>query len=136
MRPRTVHRVPQENRWKGNLELVNCMPWKINKDHEPGEEVFLDIVPPAPSPHPMTPMLPPTVSGEPGVRRMYVKQADVDPAEDGIGYTEGCVGCVVLMKGKVYAVVHNEDCRMRVKENIGQIPGGVKRVKASRKRED
>ena len=108
MRPRTVHRAPQENRWKDNLEFIAGLPWKINKDHEPGEEVFLDTVPPAPSPHPMTPMLPPTVSGEPQVRRMYVKKADVDPAEEhGIGYTEGCPGCKALMKGSAYGVGHS-----------------------------
>ena len=41
--------------------------------------MFLDTVPLAPSPHPMTPMLSPTVSGLPLVRRMYVEKTDVDP---------------------------------------------------------
>ena len=51
MRPRTVHRVPKENRWTDNLEFVTGLPWKLNKDHEPGEEVLLDTVPRAPSSH-------------------------------------------------------------------------------------
>ena len=67
---------------------------------------------------------------------MYVKKADVDPAEDGIGYTEGCPGCKALMKGTDYAVGHNEGCRRRVREKVGQSHAGVARVKASRARGD
>ena len=127
MRPRTVHRVPQEKRWKDKLEFVIGLPWKINKDHEPGEEVFLDIVPPAPSPHPMTPMLPPTVFGDPHVRRIHVKkEADLDPAEElGIGYTEGCPGCKALMKGSDYAVGYNEGCKRRVRERLARVLRGL-----------
>ena len=43
MRPRTVHRVPKGNRWADNLEFVTGLPWKLNDDHEPGEEVLLEL---------------------------------------------------------------------------------------------
>ena len=42
-RPRTVYRVPSENRWSDNLSLVTGLPWKHNAEHEVGEEVMLDV---------------------------------------------------------------------------------------------
>ena len=52
-RPRTVYRVPLENRWKENLSLANGLPWKPNAEHEVGEEVVLDAYMPEPSPTPI-----------------------------------------------------------------------------------
>lgn len=120
MRPRTVDRVPKENRWADNSEFVTGVPWKLNKDHEPGEEVLLDIVPPAPPSHPSTTVLPPAMSG------------DLDPDEPGgIGYTGGRPGCKALIKGTT-ATGHNDDCRRRVGEKISQCDPGNARVKAAR----
>ena len=103
------------------LEFVPGLPSKPNNDHELGEEVLLDTIPPAPSSDPMATVLPPTVSGEPVVRRMYVKKRDLDPDEPGgIGYTIGCPGCKAIIKGTTYAIGQSEDCRRRVKEKISQ----------------
>ena len=41
-RPRTVYRIPEENRWKDNLSLAKGLPWKLNAAHDEGEEVILD----------------------------------------------------------------------------------------------
>ena len=69
----------------------------------------------------MTTALPPTVSGEPVARRMYVKERDLDPDEPGgIGYTQGCPGCRAVIRGTTHAIGHNEKCRRRVKEKIIQ----------------
>ena len=48
-RPRTVYRIPFENRWKENLSLANGLPWKLNAEHEAGNEVLLDTYMPEPS---------------------------------------------------------------------------------------
>ena len=117
MRPWTVHRVPKERRWTDNLSFVMGQPWKHNKINEAGEEVILDTTPPAPSFHPATTVLPPTMYGEPVVRGMYVKEKDLGPDDGGTGYTGGCPGCKVLIKGTT-ATGHSGECRRMVKEKI------------------
>ena len=51
-RPRTVRRIPLEQRWIDNLSMINCLPWKHNSRHEAGDEVLLAEEPPTPSPTP------------------------------------------------------------------------------------
>ena len=58
-RPRTVYRIPFENRWKENLSLAKGLPWKLNVEHEAGEEVILDAYMPEPSDKPKGTPLPP-----------------------------------------------------------------------------
>ena len=41
-RPRTIHRVPAEERWVGNLSFDTRLPWKLNEDHDGDSEVILD----------------------------------------------------------------------------------------------
>ena len=95
--------------------------------------MLLDTIPPAPSSDPMATVLPPTVSGEPVVRRMYVKKRDLDPDEPGgIGYTEGCPGCEAVIEGTPYAIGHIEDCRPRVR---GKLVSVLRELQGSRRRE-
>ena len=61
----------------GQLSFVTGLSWKHSKNYEAGEEVVLDTTPPEPSFHPTTTVLPPTMSGEPVVRGMYVEKKDL-----------------------------------------------------------
>ena len=81
-RPRTVYRVPAEERWIDNLSLVLGLPWKHNAGHEEGEEVMLDAYAPEPSSNPLGSPLPPRTLEEPMkvVKRFYVKTTDLDPS--------------------------------------------------------
>ena len=94
-RPRTVYRVPVEERWNDNLSLVTGLPWKHNAEHEIGEEVMLDAYVPEPSPTPVGSPLPPRTLEETTkpVKKLYVKAKDLDPVVGGIGWTPGCKGC-------------------------------------------
>ena len=103
-RPRTVRRVPFEQRWVGNLSMISCLPWKHNSRHEAGEEVLLSEEPPTPSMTLEVTPLPPRSPQDPkirDVRQFYVKQYDLDPDDGGIGRTEGCPGCksIVVQHG-------------------------------------
>ena len=101
-RPRTVRRVPFEQRWVDNLSMVPWVPWKHNAKHEEGDEVLLSDEPPTPSTTPESTPLPPRSPQDPkirDVRQFYVKQYDLDPDDGGIGYTDGCPGCRSIMYG-------------------------------------
>ena len=37
-RPRTVRKVPLQQRWVDNLSLISPVPWKHNSRHEAGDE--------------------------------------------------------------------------------------------------
>ena len=67
-RPRTVRRVPLEQRWVDNLSMVCCLPWKHNSRHEAGEEVLLSEEPPVPSATPETTQLPPRSAEDPKLK--------------------------------------------------------------------
>ena len=58
-RPRTVYRLPAEERWNDNLSMVTGSPWKHNAEHEVGEGVMLDAYAPEPSSNPVGLPLPP-----------------------------------------------------------------------------
>ena len=110
-RPRTIHRVPAETRWTESLSLVTGLPWKHNVAHEAGEEVMLDVQVPEPSFKPEGAPFPPVRIEErvKDVRNFYVKIKDVDPAEGGIGFTDGCQA-IIMGKAKIS---HDEHCRLR-----------------------
>ena len=55
-RPRTVYRIPEENRWKDNLSMAKGLPWKF--DPEDGEDAALDTYMPEPSTKPAGAPLP------------------------------------------------------------------------------
>ena len=60
--------------------------------------------------------LPPRSPVEPtlkDVRQFYVKPYDLDPASNGIGFTDGCPGCRHIMLGARKAA-HDDQCRHRV----------------------
>ena len=101
--PRTIHRLPVEKRWVDDLSFVTGLPWKLNKEHEAGEDVVLDATPPAPSMEPTITSMPPTVTSEPTVRKFYVKVADLDPKSGCMGFAEGCAGCTAIILGKTRA---------------------------------
>ena len=105
-----------ETRWKDNLSFVTGLPWKCNEKHEVGEEVILDTTPSEPSAHPETTPLPPSTLEEPikAVRRLSVKVSDLDPASGGIGFTEGCKGCISIISGATTKQSHDERCRIRL----------------------
>ena len=112
-RPRTVSRPPVEKRWQDNLSFVTGLPWKHNLNHEVGEEVILDLDPPAPSMTPVTTQLPPRGQEDvkKDLRAFYVKIEDLN-GENGIGFTEGCKGCKAIMfEGS--RVGHEDRCRHR-----------------------
>ena len=101
-RPRTVRKVPLEKRWVDNLSMISCLPWKHNSRHEAGDEVLLSEEPPTPSMTPEVTPLPPRSPEDPrpkDVRQFYVKSYDLDPADGGIGYTDGCKGCRSIVYG-------------------------------------
>jgi hypothetical protein len=132
-RPRTVGRVPVEKGWADNLSFVTGLPWKHNSTHEEGEEVTLDVVPPAPSSTPVCSPLPPRTLEEPylkNIRQLYVTRPDVDPAGGGIGFTDGCKGCRAIIYGKA-RVVHDNNCRHRVVETASTNPKVAVRVKVA-----
>ena len=100
-RPRTVYRVPAEERWIDNLSLVTGLPWKHNAEHEVGEEVMLDTYAPEPSSTPVGSPLPPRTLEESMkvVKRFYVKTGNLDPSGGGIGWTASCKGCGSISRG-------------------------------------
>ena len=80
-RPRTVYRIPFETRWKENLSLAKGLPWKLNAEHEAGEDVILDSYAPEPSDKPKGTPLPPMTVDEKlkKAKQFYVKKKDLDP---------------------------------------------------------
>ena len=120
-RPRTVRRVPLEQRWVDNLSMISCVPWKHNSRHEAGEEVLLSEEPPVPSMTSEVTAQPPRSSEDVklrGVRQFYVKPYDLDPEDGGIGYTDGCPGCKAIIYGTASSNprAHSNKCRRRVIE--------------------
>ena len=96
--------------------MISCLPWKHNSRHEAGDEVLLSEEPPTPSLTPEVTPLPPRSSEDPklrDVRQFYVKPYDLDPADGGIGYTDGCKGCKAIVYG-TERQVHSNHCRHRV----------------------
>ena len=136
-RPRTVYRVPVENRWKENLSLAKGLPWKLNAEHEAGEEVILDTYMPEPSPKPKGTPLPPVTLEEKlkKAKQFYVKQKDLDPAQAGLGWTPGCKGCESIAGKHPTQVAHSDECRLRVIEKTKSNPVTAARLKASELRE-
>ena len=60
--------------------------------------------------------MPPRSSEDPklrDVRQFYVKPYDLDPADGGIGYTDGCKGCKAIVYG-TERQAHSNHCRHRV----------------------
>ena len=116
-RPRTVRRVPLEQRWVDNLSMISCLPWKHNSRHEAGDEVLLSEEPPTPSMTPEVTQLPPRSPDDPklrDVRQFYVKPYDLDPADSGIGFTDGCPGCRSIVYNTKPRHAHSNKCRHRV----------------------
>ena len=116
--------------------MVTGPPWKHNLAHEVGEEVMLDVQAPEPSFKPEGVPLPPMEIAErvKEIRNFYVEVRDVDPAEGGIGFTDGCKGCIAITMGK-QKTDHGENCRLRVIEKSFSKPDVAARVKVSRARE-
>ena len=132
-RPRTVRKVPLEQRWVDNLSLVSCLPWKHNSRHEAGDEVLLAEEPPTPSLVPESTPLPPRTIEEPSmrdIRQFYVHQPDVDPAGGGIGFTDGCKGCRAIVFGTT-RTGHDNHCRHRVIKTAATNPLIAARVKVA-----
>ena len=136
-RPRTVFRVPVENRWKENLSLAKGLPWKLNAEHEAGQEVILDAYMPEPSIAPKGTPLPPVTLEEKlrKAKQFYVKQKDLDPAQSGLGWTPGCKGCESIAGKHATQLAHNDECRLRVIEKTNSNPVTAARIKASELRE-
>ena len=125
-RPRTVYRVPAEERWNDNLSLVTGLR----------EEVMLDAYAPEPSPNPVGSPLHPRAVEEPMkvVQRFYVETRGLDPSGGGIGWTAGCKGCESISRGDRTQLAHSKDCRMRVIEKTASNPTTAARLKATRGR--
>ena len=72
--------------------------------------------PPTPCLTPEVTPLPPRSPEDPkpkDVRQFYVKPYDLDPADGGIGYTDGCKGCKSIVYG-TERQAHSNQCRHRV----------------------
>ena len=136
-RAREVRRVPLESRWKDNLIFVKGLPWCHNDKHDAGEEVMLDLDPPAPSMTPATTLPPPRgpEDMQKDLRGFYVKDYDLDPAKGGIGFTEGCKGCLTLMFGGS-RVAHENHCRLKIIRRAATDPKIAARVKTTIDREN
>ena len=67
-------------------------------------------------------------------KQFHVKKKDLDPAQDGFGWTPGCKGCESLARGTTQ-LAHNDECRLRVIEKTKSNPVTAARVKASEQRE-
>jgi hypothetical protein len=116
-RPRTVRRVPLAERWVDNLAFALYLQWKHNSRQEAGDQVLLAEEPPTPSLVPESTPLPPRSSDDPSmkdVRQFYVKPRDLDPAGNGIGFTDGCKGCRSIIYNVYPRQSHDNRCRHRV----------------------
>ena len=116
-RPRTVRRVPLQDRWVDVLSYAIYLPWKHNSRQEAGDQVLMAEEPPTPSLEPEGTPLPPRSSEEPtlkDVRQFYVKPRGLDPAAKGIGFTDGCKGCRAIIYNIRPRPVHDNNCRHRV----------------------
>ena len=133
-RPRTVYRIPEENRWSGNLAMANGLPWKF--DPEQGEDAALDAYVPEPSAKPAGVPQPPMTLEEKlkTAKRFYVKKKDLDPTQDGLGWTPGCKGCESIANKHATQLAHNDDCRLRVMEGTKSNPVTAARMKANEDR--
>ena len=136
-RPRTVYRIPEEDRWKDNLSLAKGLPWKLNAAHDEGEEVILDTYAPEPSEKPTGVPLPPVPVEEKlkKAKQFYVKKKDLDHAQDGLGWTPGCRGCESIAGKHATQLAHSDECGLRVIEKTKSNPVTAARVKASEQRE-
>ena len=115
------------------------LPWKLNAEHEAGEEVILDSYTPEPSDKPKgTPLPPMTVEGKlKKAKQCYVKKKkkDLDPAQNGLGWTPGCKGCESIAGKHQTQLAHSDACRRRVIEKTKSNPVTAARSKASEQRE-
>ena len=96
--------------------MAKGLPWKLNAEHEAGEEVLLDDHMPEPSDKPTGTPLPPMTVEEKAkkAKQFYVKQKDLDPAQSGLGWTPGCKGCESIAGKHATQLAHNDECRLRV----------------------
>ena len=92
---------------------------------------MLDAYMPEPSPTPVGSPLPPVTLEETMrvQKKFYVKQKDLDPAANGIGWTPGCKGCESIAGKHTTQLAHNEDCRLRVIEKTRSNPVTAARIK-------
>ena len=83
-----------------NLEMIAGASWKVSPEADEGEEVMPSDVPPAPSPTPIVPRVPPTAAVMESGMRVHVTTKEPDR----IGFTLGCLGCrsiVEKLRGRV-----------------------------------
>ena len=120
-RPRTAYRIPEENRWKDNLMMAKGLPSKF--DPEEADDAALDTYMPEPSAKPTGAPLPPVTLEEKLkiAKQFYVKKKDLDPAQNGLGWTPGCKGCESIAGGHATQLAHNNECRLRVIEKTNLI---------------
>ena len=113
------------------------MPWKLNAAHDEGEEVILDTYAPEHSDKPKGTPLPPMTAEEKlkKAKQFYVKKKDLDPAQDGLGWTPGCKGCESIAGKHTTQLAHSDECRLRVIEKTKSNPVTAARLKASEQRE-
>ena len=100
------------------------------------EDAALDTYMPEPSAKPTGAPLPP-VSLEEKLRtakQFYVKQKDVDPAQEGLGWTPGCKGCESIAGGHATQLAHSDECRLRVIEKTKSNPVTAARIQMSEAR--
>ena len=113
---RTIKPMPHGQQWsKDRIAEVSVTPWS---SHE------------APPPHiePQQPKEPDAVGRKLVVRRIYIRQSDIDNH----GFTEHCPRCDHIREGRPGKPPnHSEACRDRLTKAIAATPEGAKRLKDS-----
>ena len=118
---RTIKAMPQGHQWSmAKLQEVDALPWSAH-------------VAPPPAIEPQTVKEPDMKGRRPIVRRIYIKQTDLDKH----GYTEHCPRCDHLREARPgKAPNHSEACRARITAAIAATPEGAARLQASEERAD
>ncbi len=97
----------------------------------------MDTSAPEPSERPTGVPLPPVALEErlKKAKQFYVKKKDLDPAQDGLGWTPGCKGCESIVGKLPTQLAHSDECRLRVIEGTRSNPVTAARIRASEERE-
>ena len=133
---RTIRSVPEEVRWKAeNIEAIKFTPWRTkeatsrtppgdpdNADKQPSIHIEVNTnveteIPPPPRPTETVP------------RRVYITKALVERS----GSTEECTGCTNAALGGT-GMVHSEECRKRIDQELRKDPETAGKLRASFKR--
>ena len=120
---RTILRMPDPQQWSlDKIKEVAATPWTTHE--APTPEVI----------HHKQSDIPPTLDKAPQLRRVYIKQADLNR----FGYTQGCKRCQhILMYGPSSGTMpHSDACRARIVAELSNTEDGRARLERLTERTD